>query len=155
MAALHGKTVEAQDLLDALQRKDLKNRPRFPLLKGPKIGPLWVRMLAFPGGVDVRGIDEIPVAVDTHVQRVTEMLGFVPPQDLNDHHRTAIQQAWFDAVGEAGPYGGPSRVDGTSAGIDPALWALGREGCASCEQGGTKQPISAICELCILGRVHG
>ena len=36
-------------------------------------------MLVFPGGASVGGIESIPVAVDTHVQRITEMLGIEHP----------------------------------------------------------------------------
>ncbi|MDF1597902.1 MAG: hypothetical protein P1T08_17620 [Acidimicrobiia bacterium] len=154
IAALNGKPTNASDLLEALQRKGPQGVPRFPLLRGPKIGPLWVRMLACPGGADIRGMEVIPVAVDTHVQRVTEMLGLVSPVELSGRHRRDIQQVWFDAVNQAGMFGAPSPIDGTSAGIDPALWALGREGCSNCERAKIKRPIGSICDLCVLGRVE-
>jgi hypothetical protein len=127
----------------------------FPQLSGPKIGPMWVRMLAFPGGTPLTGIEVIPVAVDTHVQRVTEMLGLVPPLELDQVHRKQVQQAWFSAVKSAGGFGAPAAVDGTAAGLDPALWVLGKVGCSRCERQRRKVPIGSICDLCVLGRVNG
>jgi endonuclease III len=42
-------------------------------------------------GSDIQGIDVTPVAVDTHVQRATEVLGLVKTRELDDRHRRAIQ----------------------------------------------------------------
>jgi hypothetical protein len=93
------------------------------------------------------------VAVDTHVQRVTEMLGLVVPRELNERHRRDIQDVWFSGVQMAGPFGGPEPIDGTAAALDPALWVLGKNGCSRCEREGRKIEIGTICELCPLGRV--
>ena len=54
---------------------------------------------------------------------------------------------------EAGPFGAPDEIDGTAAGIDPAVWALGKEACSVCERDGKKRPVGPICDLCVLGRV--
>jgi len=110
-------------------------------------------MLAYPGGAPISGIDTIPVAVDTHVQRVTEMLGLVDPRALDDRHRRDIQRVWFDAVAEAGLFGAPPGIDGTAAGIDPALWGVGKVACSQREREQRKVPVGDICELCVLGRV--
>ena len=101
---------------------------------------MWVRMLVFPGGARITGMEVIPVAVDTHVQRVTEMLGLVAVQALDGRHRTRIQRVWFDAVRLAGRYEGPPGIDGTAAGIDPALWALGRTGLLPLRAGTPQDP---------------
>jgi|GEM_PF-1072227 len=151
--AIDGEEVAADAVLQAVSATWPDGSPMFPLLSGPKISPMWVRMLVFPGGARITCLEIIPVAVDTHVQRVTEMLGLVPVRPLDDAHRTRIQQVWFDAVRLAGLYGGPGSLDGTAAGIDPALWALGRMGCSRCEQQGNKIPVGPICDLCVLGRI--
>jgi hypothetical protein len=153
MDALDGVPVMANALMSALTTKRSNGTPMFPLLSGPKIGPMWIRMLAFPGGANITGIEIIPVAVDTHVQRVTEMLGLVQPHKLDDAHRAAIQAVWFRAAKEAGGYGAPREIDGTAAGIDPALWALGRKGCTRCEAARRKIPVGPVCQMCVLGRV--
>jgi hypothetical protein len=114
---------------------------------------MWVRMLAFPGQANISGMEVIPVAVDTHVQRVTEMLGLVPPRALDEKHRGDIQSTWFEAARSAGLYGAPAAIDGTAAGIDPALWVLGRKGCSRCESARRRIPVGPICEMCVLGRI--
>lgn len=63
---------EAKELLEELRRCDRAGRPLFPMLRGPKIGPMWVRIMVAPGGAQIRNIDALPVAVDVHVRRVTE-----------------------------------------------------------------------------------
>lgn len=152
-AALDGRSVDAAAVLRAVGTSWPHGTRMFPLLSGPKISVMWVRMLAFPGGALIHRADVIPVAVDTHVQRVTEMLGLVQVRELEDRHRSDIQRVWFEGVSAAGIFGAPEGIDGTAAGIDPALWALGKEGCSRCEQSGRQIPVGPICELCVLGRV--
>ena len=66
---------DAVELLADLRSVDSAGRPRFPMLKGPKVGPMWVRIMANPGAARIQRIAKIPVAVDTHVRRVTRNLG--------------------------------------------------------------------------------
>jgi hypothetical protein len=152
-AAIEGVHVDAGEVLAALRSRSPDGTPLFPQLSGPKIGPMWVRMLAYPGEAPIRGMRVIPVAVDTHVQRVTEMLGLVEPRVLDDAHRGKVQQVWFEATDDAGSFGAPSAIDGTAAGLDPALWALGRKGCSACERARAKIRLGDLCDLCVLGRV--
>ena len=107
------------------------------------------------GEAAISGLEVIPVAVDTHVQRVTEMLGLAEPRNLDDSHRARIQAIWFEAVAQAGSFGAPDGIEGTAAGLDPALWALGKEGCSRCEKSARKIPVGSICDPCVLGRVEG
>jgi hypothetical protein len=151
--AVEGRPASAEQVLGSLAATWPHGTLMFPQLSGPKIGPMWVRMLAYPGGAAIGGLEVIPVAVDTHVQRVTEMLGLVAPRDLDDSHRRRIQSVWFEAVADAGAFGAPAGIDGTAAGLDPALWALGKEGCSRCERAGGKVSVGAICDLCVLGRI--
>ena len=148
-----GEPVDATDLLRDLRAVSPRGTARYPLLSGPKIGPLWVRVMAEPGGAPISGIASIPVAVDTHVQRVTEMLGVVPIAELTDSHRSLIETTWFAAVAEAGSFGAPGAIDGTCAGLDPALWVLGKNGCSRCEKQREKLPIGTICDLCPVSRL--
>lgn len=153
-AVLDGGPVDASALRSALNETLPGGTSKFPLLSGPKIGPMWIRIMAYPGGAEVTGVDVIPVAVDTHVQRATEMLGLVSVRSLDDRHRKEIEEVWFRAVRESGPFGGPNGIDGTAAALDPALWVLGKNGCSVCERAMEKRPIGSICELCELGRVE-
>jgi hypothetical protein len=45
---------DAPELLAALQGRTNAGSDRFPFLRGPKIGPMWVRMLAHPGEQQLR-----------------------------------------------------------------------------------------------------
>jgi len=129
-SVISGEPTDAAALLQALDRARVGGTRRFPLLSGPKIGPTWVRKMSYPGRADIQGMDAIPVAVDTHVQRVTEMLGLVRPLEINGRHRRNIQTVWFEGVRMAWPLGDPEPIDGTAAALDRALWVLGRKGCS-------------------------
>ena len=70
----HG-VADAEQLLSDLRRPNRRGRARFPFLRGPKIGPVWVRIMANPGLATINGLDSIPVSVDVQVRRVTRTLG--------------------------------------------------------------------------------
>ena len=121
---------DAIELLDDLRSKDKKGNTRFPLLRGPKIGPMWISIMADPyqGGARIDRIDAVPVAVDVHVKRVTEYFGLASTQKLSTTKATPIiQKVWRDAV-ENADIGGPPGIKGTCAAFDQALWSFGREG---------------------------
>ena len=125
-------------------------QPRFPMLRGPKIGPMWVRMLAAPGGARIDDIDIIPVAVDKHVRRVTGNLGVVDTRDMSEGEaRQVIQDTWRAAVAKT-RIGGPPGIADTCAALDPALWFFGKHGCSHCERVGRILPIGRACDHCQL-----
>lgn len=142
---------DAQELLQDLRSRDRAGRPRFPMLRGPKVGPMWVRIMANPGGAQIDRIDTIPVAVDVHVRRVTENLGVTDTQGrpLNKETKQEIQSAWRAAV-TAASIGGPSGITDTCAALDPALWFFGKHGCSHCERSKQRLPISRACHHCQL-----
>jgi hypothetical protein len=138
---------DAGDLLAELQLKN-SSGPMFPLLKGPKIGPMWVRMLVFPGGAAISSMDMIPVAVDVHVRKATEYLGVSTTRnkDLEDI-REKIQQAWAEDVLKHGAEG-PGQLADTPSAVDPALWFFGKWGCSHCENSRRMVPIADVCGGC-------
>lgn len=141
---------DAEEVLRALRGRGSDRQTRFPQLRGAKIGPMWVRFMAYPGGATVRRIGIIPVAVDVQVRRVTEALGVTDTRGL--HMRAAtpvIQDAWRRAVC-AGKVPGPPGLAGTSAALDPALWSFGVHGCGPCHEQKIRTPISAACDSCVL-----
>ena len=140
---------DAKELLrDLRSRRD--GRSRFPMLKGPKVGPMWVRIIANPGGAKISNIETITVAVDVHVRRVTENLGVTETRDLEmDKAKPHIHAAWQNAVASA-EFGGPEGISGTCAALDPALWFFGKNGCSYCESEGKQVPISDACNDCSL-----
>ena len=139
---------DAKELLKELQSQDSARRRCFPFLGGPKVGLMWVRIMANPGGAQISRIATIPVAVDVHVRRVTENLGVTDTRDLKlDEAKPVIQAAWHAA---AAGIGGPSGITDTCAALDPALWFFGKYGCSHCEKMGQRVPISRACHHCQL-----
>jgi hypothetical protein len=139
---------DARELLEAVRAASPAGTPLFPMLRGPKIGPMWVRMLAHPGGAEIRSLDALPVAVDVQVRKVSEYLGMTDtgPLDL-EAARSIIQGAWAADVREHGA-AGPAAIDGTAAALDPALWFFAKWGCTRCEQARRRMPVSRICSRC-------
>ncbi len=136
----------ASDLLRDVRSRDDAGRPWFPLLRGPKLSTMWVRLLVAPGGAQIDGLREVPVAVDVHVRRASENLGVIDHTDGGGKQlRLRIQNAWrrWDRCAT-----GPRAVAGTSAAIDPALWFLGKWGCSFCERWEKKSPVSLACLWC-------
>ena len=84
---------------------------------------------------------------------IAEGLRLVAPSELDDKHRTAIQRAWFAAVAGGASFGGPPEIDGMAAGLDPALWLLGRNGCKACETAGKATAVGPVCRHCVLTEV--
>ena len=138
---------DARELLRDLRSKCVGEN-RYPLLKGPKIGPMWVRIIANPGGARISNIETITVAVDVHVRRVTENLGVTETGGLKmDGAKPKIHDAWREAVAVA-RFGGPKGIAGTCAALDPALWFFGKHGCTFCDSKGKQVPISRACGDC-------
>ena len=143
---------DAEELLRALRSRDETGRSRFPLLRGPKIGAMWVRIMANPGGAEIERIEKVPVAVDVQVRRAAENLGIANTQGLKlKEAKPMIQSACRKAVAEA-KIGGPDRIAGTSAALDPVLWFYGKYGCSHCEKenSGKRAPIGRACDYCQL-----
>ena len=121
---------------------------RFPLLGGPKISALWIRLLAHPGGAQIASLDSVPVAVDVQVRKVTEYLGVTDTGGLPlDDVRAAIQETWARDVAAHGA-AGPDGLEGTAGALDPALWFYAKWGCTYCFQANRKLPISPLCDEC-------
>ncbi|MXX46272.1 MAG: hypothetical protein F4Z41_08725 [Acidimicrobiia bacterium] len=138
---------DAEELIDDVRSKR-DGKDRFPQLRGLKIAPMWVRIMAAPGGATISNIEAIPVAVDVQVRRVTENLGVTNTQGLPLRGcKDLIQKAWQEAV-SAAHFGGPSQIRGTSAALDPALWLFGARGCSFCEKQHDRIPISTVCDSC-------
>ena len=142
---------DAVELRNDLRSRDNKGDTRFPKLRGPKIGPMWLQIMADPdqGGARIERIEVVPVAVDVHVRRVTENLGITDTQDLPlEKARPIIQNTWHKAV-QTVDIGGPPGIAGTCAALDSALYFFGKTGCSNCERKGRGEPISPVCDHCV------
>ncbi len=139
----------ARELLSYLRIKH-RGQSLFPLLRGPRIGPMWVRMLVTLGGATIDDMDIIPVSVDVHVRRVTQNLGVVDTLDMSEREaREVIQDTWRAAIARTNIVG-PPEIANTSAALDTALWVFGRLGCSHCEKVPRPVPISRACDHCQL-----
>ena len=138
-AVLHGEG-DAAGLVRELQSTSTGGTARFPFLRGPKVGPMWVRMLAYPGAAAISSLEALPVAVDVQVRKVSEYLGAVDTGGLDlEAARPIIQAAWAEDVRAHGATG-PGALTGTAAAVDPALWFWGKWGCTRCEREGKTLP---------------
>ena len=151
-AAIFDGHGNARRLLEASQLKALNSgkTSRFPFLAGPKVGPMWIRMLAEPGNARIDDIHVLPVAVDVQVRKVTENLGVTKTagQDL-ERVRTQIQRGWQEAI-DNGTAVGPEQLRGTAAALDPVLWFWGKWGCSFCERAKRQIPVHSVCAGCKL-----
>lgn len=139
----------ARDLRQDLKSRNTNGDSRFPMLRGRKVGPMWIRMMVYPGRATIDRIDTIPVAVDVQVRRATENLGVTATIRLSLRKaKPLIQRAWMDAVSET-DIGGPPEIAGTCAALDPALWFFGKHGCSHCEQENTKVRFGSACNHCV------
>ena len=139
---------DARVLLRKLHAMSPLGTPLFPFLKGQKVGPMWVRILAYPGCATLSHLVVVPVAVDTHVRRASEYLGVAKTQGMDlDAARPIIQEAWRGDVAEGGAVGPPGLGD-TCAALDPALWFFGKHGCSHCEAVRQRTPIAKVCAGC-------
>ena len=139
---------DARELLADVQATSAGGSPMFPMLRGPKIGPMWVRMLAYPGLARISSLDSLPVAVDVQIRKVTEFLQATDTGPLElDESRPIIQAAWASDVAAEGAVG-PGPLNGTAAALDPALWFYAKWGCTRCERARKKLPIAKPCGGC-------
>ena len=138
---------DARELLSCLSNSSVE---QFPMLRGPKIREMWVRMLAAPGEAKIDNTDIISVAVDVHVRRVTKNLGVLDTAGMSEGEaRHRIQDIWRAAVATT-RIGGPPGLTDTCAALDPALWIFGKYGCSHCEKVAQPVPIGRACNHCQL-----
>lgn len=100
----------------------------YPYLRGPKIGPLWLRMLRDNIGItDLKNLSRVPIPVDRHVARATLTMGVVRGsfklglEELFGY----IREAWFKSVQDLHVKDRPM----IALDVDEPLWHLSKYGC--------------------------
>lgn len=143
--------ADVRQLEQALDQ-EVNGCSQFPLLQGPKVRQMWVRMLVYPGNAHVTNLNQLRVAIDIQVRRVTYYLGLTdvepkPSRTIDDQLRQKMQTAWHDDVQNGGAVAPPQApaLANTAGALDPALWFVGQVGCTYCESNGYS-PIAAFCE---------
>ena len=128
----------------------------FPYLRGPKIGPLWLRMLRDNVGVSqLTGLDGVPVPVDIHVARATLCLGVVRGHFAGSLASLfePIRQAWFASV-QGLSIKGRAMI---ALDVDEPLWHLSKYGCGQRNAEIGMCPFQARCEggrFCVPGKIE-
>ncbi|MFX0097777.1 MAG: hypothetical protein ACFE7E_08475, partial [Candidatus Hodarchaeota archaeon] len=151
---------DAPTILDRLKsdRHPLAGRWRndYPYLRGPKIGPLWLRMLKDNVGItQMKNMDMVPIPVDVHIGRATLATGVVRGRfegklnNLFDY----VRRAWFDSVKGLSFKNRPM----IALDVDEPLWHLSKYGCKYRDKVTGYCPKSHRCEardFCIRGKIR-
>ena len=82
-------------MLRARQAKSATGGPLLPFIQEPKIGPMWVRMLAYPDGAGSTSLEVLPAAEDVQARKMTEYLGVTETYGQNlERLGRLIQDVW-------------------------------------------------------------
>jgi len=128
--------------------------PDYLFLRGKKIGPLWLRMLRDNADLEIKNLEEVPIAVDVHVARATLALGVVRGGYDGDDEGMyeEIRRAWRQSV-KGLEVGGREMV---ALDVDEPLWHLSKYGCTDRDQATGECSHCERCEareFCVPGKV--
>lgn len=123
VASAHHDAEKLLELVVRSYRVGKKEVYDFPSLRGPKISPMWVRILADTCHVRLQNLESVPLPVDVHTAQATLQLGLLKGDDRGkrDDLRRDVQLLWREVV-PAGSF--PLQLDGP-------LWLLSERGCRS------------------------
>jgi len=127
--------------------------PDYPYLRGPKIGPLWIRMLRDNVGIEtIRNLERVPIPVDIHVVRATLTTGVVRGKFEGKLEEIfgKIRKAWFESVSSLNV---KNRAM-IALDIDEPLWHLSKYGCSKRDKQTGFCPVKKNCEardFCVSG----
>ena len=118
----------------------LVGKDGFMSLSGPKVGPLWIRMINSDIPNKMQDLVDVPIPVDRHIGNSSFAIGAIigGRNGLDLEHIThPVQKVWQ----EAGRLGGFMSLD-----LDIPLWHLGRVGCSKpkCAQS-DECPVRTLC----------
>lgn len=129
--------------------------PDFHYLRGPKIGPLWLRMLRDNVGIShLRNLENVPIPMDIHVARATLTTGVargsakIEMSDLFEY----IRRAWSESTD--GLYFNDRPL--IALDIDEPLWHLSKYGCTKRNSLTGDCPLHGECEasdFCVEGKI--
>jgi len=127
----------------------------YPYLRGPKIGPLWLRMLRDNVGIaPLKNLEKVPIPVDIHVARATLTTGVVRGsiEVRLDELFEYVRKAWFESVKGVSIKNRPM----IALDVDEPLWHLSKYGCTKRNEEGYC-PVHTKCEareFCIKGKIR-
>lgn len=127
----------------------------YPYLRGPKIGPLWLRMLRDNVGItQLKNLENVPIPVDIHIARATLATGIVRGQFRGRLYEVFeyIRKAWFESVKGLGI----KNREMMALDMDEPLWHLSKYGCTKRDKTTGYCSLLNRCEareFCIKGKV--
>ena len=101
----------------------------FPYLRGPKIGPLWLRMLRDNIGItNLKKLERVPIPVDIHVARATLSTGVVRGyfKGKLDEIFEDVRKAWLKSTEDLKV----RERNMIALDVDEPLWHLSKYGCS-------------------------
>jgi len=135
---------------------DGKSVSDYPYLRGPKIGPLWLRMLRDNVGIsELKNLDKVPIPVDIHVARATLAIGVVRGyfEGRLEQLFEYIRKAWFVSTEALDLEARPM----IALDVDEPLWHLSKYGCTKRNDISGFCPVRQSCEAkeyCVEGKVR-
>lgn len=129
--------------------------PDFPYLRGPKIGPLWLRMLKDNIGItQLRNLEKVPIPVDRHIARATLSTGVIRGRFRGrlDKLFEYIRKAWFESIKGLKTKTRPM----IALDVDEPLWHLSKYGCSKRDKVSGYCPLFNTCEardFCVKGKL--
>jgi len=137
---------------DVFDIRDMLEEFYFYGLKGPKIFPLWIRMLRDILDYEFKYFDKLPIPVDVHIARASFTTGLIRGQyqgKLSKNIKELIQNQWKEMCSKAGI----NHMD-----LDEPLWHLSKLGCSFRHKGGYTDCLRSgncpIRELCPKGIIR-
>jgi hypothetical protein len=127
----------------------------YPYLRGPKIGPLWLRMLRDNAGIEqLKNLDKVPIPVDIHVARATLATGVIRGKTQGQLHDLFedVRMVWAESVKGLSAKDRPV----IALDVDEPLWHLSKYGCTYRDRKAGVCPVSGQCEardLCVKGKI--
>lgn len=91
-----------QDFLKLKQAVQVTHKKGFPYISGPKIFNYWSSILNWYGQVPLKNVEEIEMAVDTHILKCSVVLKVITEKESTELDRTEIAQRWRKALHGSG-----------------------------------------------------
>ncbi|MCR4398830.1 MAG: hypothetical protein NUV93_07695 [Firmicutes bacterium] len=119
-----------------------------PGLTGPKILPLWLRVLKDVASLDLKNMEAVCIPVDVHIARATLRVIYLSNRRPDvPAQREAMVSAWSEICRAVG------RPEIYPLALDEPLWLLSRHGCSGTDDGSRchRAGECVVAEFCVLG----
>src|SRR3989339_10 len=91
-----------ESALKTYQDEEIKNKKGFPYLSGPKIFNYWSFILKEYGKTQLKNVEFIEIAPDTHVTQCSVKLGVITEKEAETLSKDAISNRWREVLKDSG-----------------------------------------------------